>query len=50
MKEIKAYLHRHHTADVVHALVSAGFHNLLAVANGLRAGLSKTFTRTHTHD
>lgn len=28
MKEIKAYLHRHRAADVVRALVSAGFHNL----------------------
>lgn len=28
MKEIKAYLHRHRVADVVHALGNAGFRNL----------------------
>lgn len=31
MKEIKAYLHRHRVADVVHALENAGFRNLCII-------------------
>ncbi len=31
MKEIKAFLHRHRVADVIHALSKVGLHNLSVV-------------------